>query len=428
MTKKKDKKKAAFPFKSIVTIVLALLLVLLLATSAFLVMKFSTPKGTKIYLNSEGNYVLLVDGKPFIARGVCYSPVPVSRSYLYNWWGDPAKPWLVDGKLMQDAGINTVRFYEPGGKPKQVREVVSDLNDRFGVKTIMGHGLGFWDFPHANYADPTFQHKVKREVYQMVKAYRDEPGLIAWVLGNEANYSFDGRVNPWSTPELDAIKNTRDRKLAKAKIYYSFLNELAEIVKKVDPTRPVGFGNGELGSIEVAREYAPSFDFVGIIIYRGKSFGNLFRQLKSRYGKPAIMIEFGCDSFNASTMTPDEKNQAFFLKTLWCEVEYNTYEGKGEGNCLGGCIFEWGDEWWKYKQDDPKGWSVQNTEAGWSNGSYYFDIEAKNSLNMNEEWFGIVSVKSDKEDGVDKRVPKQAYYDLKKVWEAEDKAPACDWR
>ncbi|NQT95654.1 MAG: hypothetical protein HQ572_04310 [Candidatus Omnitrophica bacterium] len=329
---------------------------------------------------------------------------------------------------MKDAGINTVRFYEPGGKPSQVSTVVSDLYNQYGIRTIMGHGLGFWDFPHANYADPHFQQKIKREIYQMVKMYKNQPGIIAWVLGNEANYSFDGRVNPWSTPELDAISNARDRKLAKAKIYYSFLNELAQIVKKVDPSRPVGFGNGELGSIEVAKEYAQDFDFVGILIYRGKSFGNLFRQLKSRYGKPAIMIEFGCDSYNAKTEAPDEDNQAFFLKTLWCEVEYNTYENKGEGNSLGGCIFEWNDEWWKHNQDDPKSWPIHNTEAGWSNGSYYFDIEAKNGLNMNEEWFGIVSQEPEKEDGINKRVVKKAYHTLKEVWEAEDKGPVCDWR
>jgi hypothetical protein len=329
---------------------------------------------------------------------------------------------------MKEAGINTVRFYEPGGKPSQVKEVISDLYKRYGIRSILGHSLGFWDFPNANYADPNFQHKIKREVYQMVRTYKDEPGVEAWVLGNEANYSFDGGMRPWSTPELDAIENPNDRKLAKAKIYYTFLNELAEVVKKVDPQRPVGFGNGELGTIEVAKEYCPNFDFVGIIIYRGKSFGNLFRQLKERYEKPAIMLEFGCDSYNAKTQQPDEENQAFFLKTLWCELEYNTYAGKGEGNCLGGFIFEWSDEWWKHEQEKPKGWSTQDTGAGWSNGSYYFDIEAKDGLNMNEEWWGIISLGSEKENGINKRLPKKAYFELKKVWQEQDKAEVCDWR
>ena len=128
------------------------------------------------------------------------------------------------------------------------------------------------------------------------------------------------------------------------------------------------------------------------------------------------------------TTQPDEENQAFFLKTLWCEVEYNTFLGKGENNCMGGCIFEWNDEWWKYKQDDPQGWAVHNTEAGWSNGSYYFDLDPEDPLNMNEEWWGIVSFDSSKEEGINKRVPKRAYYVLKEVWAEESKAGVCDWR
>ena len=426
MTQKHKPKKKFTSNRNIIIAVLAVILIALLGISGCLISKFSQKSGTSISLNSQGDYVLLADGKPFVVRGVCYNPIPIGNSYLYNWWGDAAKPWMTDGKMMADAGINTVRFYEPGGKPSQVKGVISDLYDNYGIRSMMGHGLGFWDFPHANYADPKFRQKIKKQVYQMVKTYKNEPGLLAWVLGNEANYSFDGSVNPWSTPELDAIDNAKDRKLAKAKIYYTFLNELAEIVKKVDPTRPVGFGNGELGSIEVAKENSPNFDFVGIIIYRGKSFGNLFRQLKERYGKPAIMIEFGCDSYNAMLQQPDEANQAFFLKTLWCEVEYNTYEGKGEGNSLGGCIFEWTDEWWKYQQDKTVGWPTHNTEAGWSNGSYYFDSDG--NLNMNEEWFGVVSLLSEKENGINKRVPKKALDVLEEVWEQEDKAPACDWR
>jgi len=406
--------------------ILSLLLLLLLGISLVLLFRYSGKSGINIHRNAKGNYVLLVNNRPFVVQGVCYSPVPIGQGPIYNWWGDGAKSWVTDGKLMKEAGVNTVRFYEPGGNPEQVKAVVAGLYDTYGIYSIMGHGLGFWDFPTANYADPDFRHKIKKQVYQMVQAYKHEPGILAWVLGNEVNYSFDGSVNPWSTSELDAINNPKDRQLAKAKIYYAFLNELANIVKTIDPTRPVGFGNGELGSIEVAKEYAPDFDFVGIIIYRGKSFGNLFRQLKERYGKPCIMTEFGCDSYNALNQEPDEENQAFFLKTLWSEIEYNTYQGKGEGNCLGGVVFSWNDEWWKYEQENSKYWAVHNTEASWTNASYYFDTEG--NPNMNEEWFGIVSLKPEKENGINKRVPKKSYHILSEIWNAKDRLRACDWR
>ncbi len=425
-TKIKPKPKKQETNRTVLIAVLTIIVILLIGIGASLIFRFSGKADISIYKNTKGDYVLLVKGRPFIVRGVCYSPIPIGQGPIYNWWGDNARPWIADGKLMKEAGINTVRFYEPGGNPAQVKQVISDFYEKYGIYSIIGHGLGFWDFPHANYADPDVRHKIKKQVYQMVQEYKHEQGILAWVLGNEINYSFDGSVNPWSTPELDAIKNARDRQLAKAKIYYSFLNEIAQIVKKIDPTRPVGFGNGELGSIEVAKEYAPDFDFVGIIIYRGKSFGNLFRQLKQRYDKPCIMLEFGCDSYNALRQEPDEENQAFFLKTLWGEIEYNSYQNRGEGNCLGGLIFSWNDEWWKHDQDDSKTWSVHNTEASWTNSSYYFDTEG--NPNMNEEWFGIVSLSPEKENGINKRTPKKAYYALQEVWQEQDKAPVRDWR
>lgn len=403
--------------KKIIIGVLIAVLIALLVISGVILMRLSKKGMTYINKPDAETYQLIVDGKPFIIKGACYSPIPPGESYLYNWWGDHRKPWMKDGKLMKEMGINTIRIYEPGGNPDQVKEVISDLYENFKIRTILGHGLGFWDYPHANYAKPDLQMRIKKEVYRMVKTYKDEPGILAWALGNETNYSFDGSINPWSTPSLDRIPNSYDRKIAKAKIYYTFVNELAKIVKKVDPTRPVGFGNGELGSIEVAKECCPDVDFVGIIIYRGKSFGSLFRQLREKFAKPCIMIEFGCDSYNATLQKPDEDNQTLFLKQLWTEILNNTYAGKGEKNCLGGTVFEWNDEWWKHQTDNPSTWKVHDTGASWSNGSYYFDIHAPGGLNMNEEWFGIISLSSEKdENGLNKRIPKKAYNTLKEMW------------
>ena len=413
----KEKKKTIQNSKKIITGALVAALIVLLGISAYTLIKLAKKGKTYIEKTDVNTYQLIVDGRPFVVKGVCYSPIPTGESHLYNWWSDSRKPWMADGKLMKKIGVNTIRIYEPGDNPEQVKKVISDLYENFGIRTILGHGLGFWNYPSANYADADFQLETKKQVYKMVKTYKDEPGILAWVLGNEINYSFDGRIRPWSTPSLDKISNPYDRKIAKAKIYYTFVNELAKIVKKVDSTRPVGFGNGELGTIEVAKECCPDVDFVGIIIYHGKSFGSLFRQLREKFGKPCIIVEFGCDSYNASLDKPDEENQILFLKQLWTEIENNTYIGKGKNNCLGGTVFEWHDEWWKYQEDNPDFWPIHNTEASWSNGSYYFDIHVPGGVNMNEEWFGIVSISEEKdEDGLNKRIPKKAYDVLGEMW------------
>jgi hypothetical protein len=84
---------------------------------------------------------------------------------------------------------------------------------------------------------------------------------------------------------------------------------------------------------------------------------------------------------------------------------------------LGGTVFEWTDEWWKHDQNNPESWKVHDTESNWSNGSYYFDIQAPKNMNMNEEWFGIVALSEEqKEFGLDKRIPRKSYYVVRKFW------------
>ncbi|MDD4908758.1 MAG: hypothetical protein PHJ00_06820, partial [Candidatus Omnitrophica bacterium] len=61
-------------------------------------------------------------------------------------------------------------------------------------------------------------------------------------------------------------------------------------------------------------------------------------------------------------------------------------------------------------------WSVHDTHAGWSNGSYYFDIRAEGNKNMNEEWFGIVALSSELENGLNKRIPRKSYYVVREFW------------
>ena len=64
----------------------------------------------------------------------------------------------------------------------------------------------------------------------------------------------------------------------------------------------------------------------------------------------------------------------------------------------------------------PSSWYEHDTEGDWSAGGYYFDIGAPNNLNINEEWWGVVALSSELENGINKRLPRQAYYELQKIW------------
>ncbi len=367
----------------------------------------------KVYIKKYRNshYQLFVENKPFIVKGVCYSPIPIGQNYDYDWWTDPNRPWIVDGKLMKEAGINCVRFYQTGEDPEAVKRVISDLYNLYGIRTILGHWLGFWEYPYPAYGDKDFREKIKKEVLDMVREFKDQEGLLLWILGNENNYSFSGQVNPWTSEEIEKESDLNKKINLRAKIYYSFVNELAGEIHRLDPNHPVALGNGELRWLDFAKEFCPNIDLVACIVYRGKTFGNLFGTLKKTFDKPLLISEFGADAYDAYKTREDEDMQSFFLESQWKEIYKNLAKDRGEGNCLGGIIFEWTDEWWKHR--DPY---IHNIEAGWSNGSYYFDIKAPGNLNMNEEWFGIVAISEETEAGINKRIPRKSYYVLREFW------------
>jgi hypothetical protein len=364
----------------------------------------------------DNHFQLIVGAKPYIIKGVCYNPIPIGQNHEYDWWSDPAKPWIVDGKLMQEMGINTVRIYQVGENPQAVRQVIQDLYQLYGIRVILGSWLGFWEYPCPLYGDEAFRERIKKEVLEMVSLYKDEPGILLWVLGNENNYSCLGRVNPWSSQEVDQEPDPKKKNELRFKIYYSFINELACQIHQLDPAHPVALGNGELNGLEFARVFAPDVDLVACIIYRGKTFGNLFRALKATFDKPVYLAEFGADSYDAYLKKEDQNIQAFFLESQWRQIYENLAGNKdGMGNCLGGTSFEWSDEWWKHNEADAQSWAVHDTESNWQNGNYYFDNK-DGTKNMNEEWFGLVALSEEQEAGLNKRIPRKAYYVVREFW------------
>jgi len=417
ISKKKGKTKGITMNRKTLIIgsVVVLLSIAAAAIAGYFIFKPNS-RGQKIAVvqRDDGDYQLMVGSKPYFVKGVCYIPTPIGMGYDYDLWSDTSKPWITDGRLMKEMGVNTVRFYFHSKDAAKGREVIGTLYDQYGIRSALGHYLNFWDYPPPNYGLPEVRAKIREGVIQMVKNYKDEPGILMWILANENNYSFDRNVNPWTTPEIEAIEDPMEKRNAKARIYYKFVNDLAKEVKSIDPDHPVVMGNGELASIEIAREMCTDVDILGGIIYTGRTLGSFWKRVERNFDKPAIMIEFGCDRFNAHTTEEAEDYQALFLKSQWLEIEKNAAGGEGEGNSLGGFIFEWTDEWWKHNEQYPGDWDVQNTEGTWSNGSYYFDAEADN--NMNEEWWGIVGLSTEEAGTNDRRIPKKAYYILKKLW------------
>jgi len=394
--------------KKIIGIFCVLGFTLYLATTT----AFSATK-IEIKSNQDGGYILYVDEEALLIKGVGYNPTPIGEGPDYDFFSNPNKPWLVDGKLMKEAGINCIRIYSPGKDLKKVKEFISDMYENFGIYTLMSDWLGLWDYPRANYSDQAFKDGTKNRILNVVKALKDEPGLLMWILGNENNYTFSGKIGFWTSSEIEKIDTPQQKQIRKAEIYYNFVNDLAKCIKKIDPIHLVTLGNGEDSFLTVASGICNNIDALSIIIYRGKRFGNLFSNIRNSFNKPILLSEFGCDSYNAYKNFEDQEIQSEFILSQWKDLYANTaFGGKKDGNVLGGVTFEWVDEWWKYNESYEEEWAIHNTEANWSHGAYFYDIRAKDNLNMNEEWFGLVGLSEEIIDGLNKRLPKKSYYAL----------------
>jgi len=369
-----------------------------------------------IHKTDEGGYALFVNGKPFLIRGVSYNPAPIGKGFNYDLYTDPNRPWLIDGKLMKKMGVNCIRVYSSGNDVDKLRDFVRQMHDKFGIYTIVGDWLGLWD-SCPNYGDKLFREKITGRVLKIVNALKDEEGILMWVLGNENNYSCTGNIAFWTTPEIEKIDNPALKIQRRAQIYYSFVNDIAKKIKEIDRNHLVALGNGEATLLDAASKICQDIDVLALIVYRGKRFGNFFNNVRHIFDKPILLSEFGADSYNAYKNKEDQHMQVVFLESQWKDLYKNTvFSGNKKGNCLGGIVFEWSDEWWKHNEGYTPDWSVHNREAGWSNGSYYFDIRAPDNLNMNEEWFGLVSLSKERENNINKRIPKKAYYTFKKLW------------
>ena len=353
-------------------------------------------------------------------KGMIYNPTPPGKGYNHDFFSDPAKPWLVDGPMMKAMGVNCIRIYSAGKDLEKTKSFIKEMYDKFGIYTVVSDWIGLWD--GANYADKNFQEKTKKQIITIVNALKGEKGLLVWILGNENNYTFSGKIGFWTSPEIESLPSQQEKINKKAEIYYTFVNSIAAEIKKVDPDHPVALGNGENSFLNVAAKVCPDVDALALILYRGKKFGNFFNSVREFFDKPIFLSEFGCDSYDALNKKEDQDDQEIFLISEYNDLYKNTaFSGNKKGNCLGGFIFEWVDEWWKHNETYESDWSVHNTEAGWSNGSYYFDIEAENGMNMNEEWFGVVAWN---EKNLNARTPKKSYYSLKKLLASFSTRPA----
>lgn len=367
-----------------------------------------------------GDWQLMVDGKPYIIKGVTYSPTKVGQSpddkTQVNWMDedydmngkidgpydafvdknknnikDKNEPAIGDFELMKDMGVNTIRLYH---QPFKVdAELLKELYENYGIKVIMGDFLGkyalgsgaAWN-PGTDYNNEEQKKKMLESVMSMVEEYKDEPFVLFWLLGNENVYGYACNADK----EPDA--------------FFKFANEVAKKIKEVDPDHPVAICGGDVLYLDKFGKDCPDVDIFGTNAYRGEyGFGFLWQQVKDEADKPAFITEYGCPAYyEGRSQDEAEDYQAEYHRGSWEDIMNNTAFADGAGNALGGVAFEWVDEWWKAyepKVHDTKGLWVGPFPDGY----------------MHEEWLGLTS-QGDGKSSPYLRQLRKAYYTYKKLW------------
>ncbi len=392
-------------------------------------------KGTVQVVQFEnGHWQLRVAGRPYFIKGITYSPTEIGfgphndERFLDRWmfqdkngngrvdaaydawvdanangFQDADEPAVGDFKLLKGMGINTIRLYLPNVNrvtydPQLVnKELLRDLNDRFGIKIIAGDFLGAytqgsgasWE-KGTDYTDPEQLQKMKDLVRAKVLDLKDEPFVLMWLLGNENNMPGD----------YLGVNATRTNAATQPVAYAKFLNEVAAMIHELDPNHPVAVGNIEVNLFELYREHAPEIDILGINSYRGKEgFGALWSDAQKLFDRPVVITEFGSDAYYQDEGV-DEDSQREYHQGNFRDIVIQQAGGPAVGNSIGGIIFEYLDEWWKDTRDDPE--NVQQTQA-----TFKFPFADGYS---HEEWLGIVSQGSGKNSPFERRLRKAYFY------------------
>ena len=371
-------------------------------------------QGDNVTINRNNNGIKLkVNGNDLIINGMNWDYFPVGTNYSYNLWdkNDSVIRQALDNEmsLLKNMGVNTIRVYT--GIPKKWIEYIYT---NYGIYTMVNHTFGRYGLtlngawvPQTDYADTGTRELLLKEVKQLATEYKDTKGLLLFLLGNENNYGL-----VWEGAETKDIP-VADRKSTKQKrALYKLFNEAAVAMKTIDHSHPIALCNGDLQSLDLIAQECIDVDILGLNVYRGISFGDVFERVKKEYGKPVLFTEFGADAFNTVSQKENQQPQAYILKENWKEI-YGNAAGMGKaGNCIGGFTFQFSDGWWKFAQT--KNLDIHDANASWSNGGYGFDyIKGKN--NMNEEWFGICAKGTSDASGLYQLFPRTAYYTLKEV-------------
>jgi len=364
-------------------------------------------------IKSQNGFKLSVNGKDLFINGMNWDYFPVGTNYNYSLWNqsDDLIKAALDNEMsyLKNMGVNAIRQYS-GVPAKWVKYIY----ENYGIYTMLNHSFGRYGLningnweANTDYSNPAVREVLLKETKEMVSQYKETPGILLFLLGNENNYGLF-----WRGAETENIPFA-DRKSTKDAFFmYKLFNDAVKELKSIDKNHPMAICNGDLLFSDIIAKECTDVDILGINCYRGLTFTDLYERVKNELNVPVILTEFGSDAYNTRSSIEDQEFQAQVLLSNWKEI-YSNAAGMGKNNnSLGGFTFQFSDGWWKTGQTINL--DEHDVTASWSNGGYGNDyVQGEN--NMNEEWFGICAKGKTNERGLYELYPRAAYYALQNI-------------
>ena len=396
-----------------------LFLTLLLALFSHLV--FAQADQVSVSKSNAGTK-LIVNGKDFMINGMNWDYIPIGTNTVNAQFWEQSDEIIRAGldaemSLLRNMNVNTIRQYT--GVPARW---IKYIYENYGIYTMLNHSFGRYGLtldgvwvPITDYSNPRTQAFLLAEVEQLANEYRNTPGLLMYLLGNENNYGLF-----WAGAETEDFPDDEEEKQfvgeKRGRPMYKLMNEAAIRMKAIDGSHPVAICNGDVLFIDIIAEECKDVDIYGTNTYRGVSFGDMFQVVQDKLDKPIMFTEFGADAFNAIANAEDQEAQAYYMVGNWREIYANAAGLGNVGNSIGGFTFQFSDGWWKFGFDDRENADLHDNNASWSNGGYDRDFK-QGENNMNEEWFGICAKGPTDVRGLYTLYPRAAYYALKQAHE-----------
>ena len=298
---------------------------------------------------------LFINQIPYYIKGICYHPVPkgaVRRDFSRI---------DQDLALMVEAGINTLRVYEPIDSV----QVLDKINEA-GLKVIINFGYhqkGKFDLSSGTYLD-------------YINRFKSHDAILFWELGNEYNFRAE-----WFDNDI--------------KIWYNLLNSSIKKIHELDKHHPVATAHGEIPD-SLALSMVPNIDIWGMNVYRWDQPSTIIEEWKKISNKPMYFSEAGADSYmmiskNGFIKGENQQAQATANGKIIDEIlEYKDTN-------VGLLMFSYTDGWWKAgnpEQQDIGGWAPNSSGVPYDGAA-------------NEEYWGIVDIDRNK---------KLAYHVIKKYF------------